>query len=314
MERHRPPVPTDAADQRAPAPAAAQRPGGAAAAAVAGSRQLLAQRQAIDALAQSPAMRAQHQRTESLQRALAQGAPQAHGNGAVLQGAFIVNHNRITGDALNTWLKTYAGPTQMHVAAMVRRWDGDASYTTDHDDDIAAFTAAKTAAEDKESIASGNETVAGAIRADEPRAVAWDDVATWAAWYFNGLEYQDNATGGWHSNRQGWLPGDPTEDGHPTRYVEFRRPGAVGTKDVDKLERCIFDLLSGRCWPNAHYDSGYVEITGVPSGFKNRMLNIAYVATGMKARADTMTDEENQAAGNGLAKIGWLLTTLANEA
>lgn len=101
--------------------------------------------------------------------------------------------------------------------------------------------------------------------------------------------------------------------GRPTRYVEFRRPGAVGDKEADKLERCIFDLLTGGCWPNAHYDGGYVEITNVPAAVKKRLLSIAYAATGMKERADRMTAQEIVAAGAGFVKIQWLLTTLNAE-
>jgi hypothetical protein len=314
MERQSHKTPADAPAQRAASPrTTAERSDGTPGAAVDHSPRILAQRQAIQALQQSPAMAVQQQRAESLTRAAADNASVA-GRSGVVQGAFIVNHTQITGNALKTWLGDFVKPDQLHVAAMVRRWDADGSHTTDYADDIAAYTAAKTAAEDKDEILQGNETVAGAIQAGDPQAVPWASVRTWAAWYFNGLEYQDNSTGGWHSNRQGWLPGGATEDGHPTRYVEFRRPGTVGKKDADKLERCIFDLLTGRCWPNAHYESGYVEITGVPAAFKNRMLEIAYVATGMKARADEMDTQETQEAGNGFDKIRWLLATLAKEA
>jgi hypothetical protein len=223
----------------------------------------------------------------------------------VIQGAFIINGKALTGEVLESWIETYTyGRPELE--AVVRGWATDDGHTEDYDDDIKAYEEVKKAA--TEAIEGSNSSVGQSIdRNAPPNTVAWESHPVWAAWYFNGLEYQDNKTGGWHSNRAGLLPGDATEDGAPTRYVEFRRPGAIGEKEVDKMERCIFDLLSGRCYPNAHYDGGYVEITGIPSGVKNKLMNVALFCTGIRERAKAMTEEEKGEAGEGLAKIQWIL-------
>ncbi|MHA7129229.1 eCIS core domain-containing protein [Algoriphagus namhaensis] len=223
----------------------------------------------------------------------------------VIQGAFIIKGVALTGEVLDKWLEDYIyGRPELE--AVVRGWATDDNYTEDYDDDIKALKEANNVA--KETIASSNSEVGESIGTNAPpNTVAWDTHPVWAAWYFNGLEYQDNKTGGWHSNRAGLLPGNATEDGAPTRYVEFRRPGAVGKKEVDKMERCIFDLLSGRCYPNAHYDGGYVEITGIPNGVKRRLMNIALDCTGIKERAKAMTQEEKLEAGEDFEKIQWII-------
>jgi hypothetical protein len=128
--------------------------------------------------------------------------------------------------------------------------------------------------------------VALQITNQQPLAtVDYNDVRAWGTWYFANLEYQDNKTGGWHANRLTLLPGAATEDGEPTRYIEFRCPGASGVKDETKLERCIYDWISERFWPNAHYDRGYVEITGVPPAVKKKLrtkalATLAFIAEG----------------------------------
>lgn len=141
-----------------------------------------------------------------------------------------------------------------------------------------------------------------------PKAVSYDDVKQWADWYFAGVQYQDNKTNGWHSNRKELLPGTATSDGEPTRYVEFRRPGAVGEKDKTKLERCIFDLFTSKCYPNAHYDEGYVEISNMPSSITKSMGAVAFVATGMKQLVDAQEVDISQ--GNPLEKKTRLLAKL----
>ena len=122
--------------------------------------------------------------------------------------------------------------------------------------------------------------VASKIRNTDPiAAINYTTVQQWADWYFSGLEYQNNKTGGWHENRHNLLTGGPTPEGSPTRYVEFRRPGATyGVKDYTKLERCIFDLYTYRVYPNAHYDKGYVEITNIPLPVKRNLWNLAITA------------------------------------
>lgn len=222
-----------------------------------------------------------------------------------IQGAFIIKGVALTGETLTKWLKEYTY-NRPELEAVVRGWATDDNYTEDYDDDIKAFKEADKVA--TEAIASSNSEVGESIGTNAPPiAVSWDTHPVWAAWYFNGLEYQDNKTGGWHSNRAGLLPGNATNDGAPTRYVEFRRPGAIGTKEVDKMERCIFDLLSGQCYPNAHYDGGYVEITEIPNGVKSRLMNIALDCTGIKELGKAMTEEEKVEAGVGFAKIQWIL-------
>jgi|SRR5271169_407484 len=146
---------------------------------------------------------------------------------------------------------------------------------------VSEVTKATTGATSKEGQA---RFVALQITNQKPLAtVEYNDVSTWGSWYFANLEYQDNKTGGWHANRLTLLPGAPTEDGEPTRYIEFRCPGASGEKDNTKLERCIYDWISERFWPNAHYDRGYVEITGVPQSVKKELRTkvvtvLAYMA------------------------------------
>lgn len=285
----------------------ADRPHGLADA-IFNSPRLAAQRKLSEGIQNSPRMVAQRRQIERMSAAAAR--PMQRGSG-VVQGAFIVGGVPIAGAALDLWIQNNVPKNSPHVAAMIRSWDQDANYNTNHASDIDAYIEADSKSKDK--ILSQNSTVAHGIVQGPPNAVDWATVPVWAAWYFSGLEYQDNKTGGWHSNRQGWLPHGATVDGRPTRYVEFRRPGAVGDKEADKLERCIFDLLSGRCWPNAHYDGGYVEITNVPAPIKTRLMNIACVATGIKERKDRMTPQEIQAAGVNFAQIQWLLTTLNAE-
>jgi len=226
----------------------------------------------------------------------------------VVQGQFIVNGDPKTGDALNTWIDTYVAKPE--VEAIIRKWAGDVSNTTNHETDVKALEAAKKAAVD--TIAAENTEIGELIQADdEPNAASWGDYPVWSAWYFPGLEYQDNKTGGWHSNRKGLLPGDATDDGAPTRYVEFRRPGAVGTKEKDKMERCIFDLISRRCWPNAHYDGGYVEITNIPAGVTKRLFDIAFESTGLKEKYGSLSATKKTSLGTDKAVvIQWLIDHL----
>src|SRR5262249_18083761 len=128
--------------------------------------------------------------------------------------------------------------------------------------------------------------VASKIRNTRPiNTVDYNIVTKWADWYFAGLEYQNNKTGGWHENRHDLLEGGTTEEGKPTRYVEFRRPESTyGMKDYTKLERCIFDLYTQRLYPNAHYDKGYVEITNVPRAMKQKLWILAIQANDAQVR------------------------------
>ncbi|WP_297338470.1 DUF4157 domain-containing protein [Algoriphagus sp.] len=226
-------------------------------------------------------------------------------NSKVIQGAFTIKGVTLLGKTLEDWIKTYTyGHPELEV--VVRQWATKKEHTEDYANDLDALSEAEKAA--KGIIARSNSIIGRSIaRSAPPNMVAWDSYPVWGEWYFNGLEYQDNNTGGWHSNRASLLPGNATQDGAPTRYVEFRRPGAIGEKEVDKMERCIFDLLSGRCWPNAHYDGGYVEISGVPSGTKQKLLKTALFCTRIKEIAKKMTDNEKNEAGEGFAKIEWLI-------
>lgn len=273
---------------KAPATAAPREPQAAAAS------------QAASLADSSPRQLAQRRQIQSLFGPAGRGGP-------VLQGAFIVNGNAITGANLDTWIETWVAEDKPEVAAMVREWAGDVGHTKDHATDLEAYNEAVSKATDKRN--AQNSTVAHAIgQQNPPNVVAWGTVPIWAAWYFAGLEYQNNSTNGWHANRSAWLPsGVATPDGQPTRYVEFRRPGAIGEKEADKLERCIFDLLTGRCFPNAHYDGGYVEIGGVPAAISRSLYMTAYAATGLKDRAARMTAQEIATAGQGPARTQWLL-------
>jgi len=118
-----------------------------------------------------------------------------------------------------------------------------------------------------------------------PAAIDYQTVKEWADWYFAKLEYQNNATQGWHENRHGLLEGGATEGAAPTRYVEFRCLGSeYGVKDYSKLERCIYDLFTGKVYPNAHYDKGYVEIANVPQSIKGKLLGLTIAAHDAKKR------------------------------
>jgi hypothetical protein len=137
-----------------------------------------------------------------------------------------------------------------------------------------------------------NDYVAHQIGPGNAATVNYNNVQTWADWYFSQIEYQNNKTQGWHGNRNSWLPGAPTEDGKATRYVEFRRPGAYGENERTKLERCIFDIIEQRCWPNAHYDGGYVEITNVPATITNKLMYMAWGSSnGMKDHWKSMNPQ-----------------------
>ena len=237
--------------------------------------------------------------------------PPPSDNKHVVQGKFIINNVEKTGDDLKEWIETYAYG-KPEIEAVIMGWAKDGSNTTNHSNDIKAYEAAKKEVED--TISSDNATIGEQIQASgAPAQIGWDAYPVWSAWYFSGLEYQDNKTGGWHSNRKGLLPGTPTDDGAPTRYVEFRRPGAIGTKEKDKMERCIFDLVDHRCWPNAHYDGGYVEITGVPTSVKKSLFEQAYVSTGLKQRRSEMTEEEKATAGAGKVLVQWLIDNLKSD-
>jgi hypothetical protein len=143
-----------------------------------------------------------------------------------------------------------------------------------------------------------NDYVAHQIEPGNVATVNYNNVQTWADWYFSQIEYQNNKTQGWHGNRNSWLPGAPTEDGKATRYVEFRRPGAYGENERTKLERCIFDVIEQRCWPNAHYDGGYVEITNVPATITNKLMYMAWGSSnGMKDHWRSMNPQP-AATGN----------------
>lgn len=201
--------------------------------------------------------------------------------GSSVQRAVIVSGVPVAD--IDQWLRDHpAGP---EAEAIIREWHADAAETTDHDDDQAVLDRAQR--EHASRIVTQRGRVQHALtavpRANPPPQVDYGTVSAWGAWYFAELEYQNNQTNGWHANRLGLLPGAATADGEPTRYVEFRRPGAVGVKDETKMERCIFDLLDNRCWPNAHYGAGYVEITNVPAAITSRLGRLAFVSTGMQA-------------------------------
>jgi hypothetical protein len=242
-------------------------------------------------------------------------APASGGQGPAgeerVQRKFIVAGVEKDAQGVKDWISAYVSPEHSEIGVVVKKWAKTEGYTKNHENDTAAYSAADEEA--KKSVAYENDQVAGNISASEVGSVAWSDYEVWASWYFGGLEYQDNKTNGWHQNKAGLLPGDPTAEGVPTRYVEFRRPGAVGKKETTKMERCIFDLLSGRCWPNAHYDGGYVEITGIPGSVRQQLLNTAFTATGMNVRAKAMTKEEKDKAGTGFEKIAWLLEAMKKE-
>lgn len=130
---------------------------------------------------------------------------------------------------------------------------------------------------DSNDITAVNAYIAHQIAPGKPRQVSYTNVQTWADDYFKGVEYQNNSTGGWHMNRNGWLPegdGQATAAQEPTRYVEFRRPNSIGENERTKLERCIVDFIDGRCWPNAHYDGGYVEITNLSNDIKKKLYTL----------------------------------------
>ncbi len=265
--------------------------------------QQAASSQAASLADNSPRQLAQRRQLQSLFGA-------ANPSGPVLQGAFIINGNPIADGALTTWIQTNVPRSKPAIAAVIRGWAQDVGYTTDHADIAAAYRAAELEAEGK--IAAQNSTVAHQIaQQNPPNAVAWAALPIWAPWYFVGLEYQNNATNGWHANRHNWLPGGSTPDGEPSRYVEFRRPDAVGKKDVDKLERCVFDLETHRCYPNAHYDGGYVEIANVPGGVGQALYNKAVRANGMQERENAMTPLELANNPAGVVRIRWLLARLA---
>jgi Domain of unknown function (DUF4157) len=144
------------------------------------------------------------------------------------------------------------------------------------------------------SVEEQNAYVASLIQHGVPAQVDYSNVKGWADDYFSGVEYQNNKTNGWHENRHGYLPGEPTAEGQPTRYVEFRRPGAYGEKEKSKLERCIFDLIDLKCWPNAHYDGGYVEIINVPQAVIKNMFDMAWSSTGMEELFQNAKKEGNK--------------------
>ncbi|WP_152600114.1 hypothetical protein [Cellvibrio mixtus] len=230
-------------------------------------------------------------------------------NSTVIQGEFKINNLTKSADETESWITDWATP---EMGAVVRKWANNPAHTKNYNTDMDAYNAAKQEAA-REVDRQNAEVGALISTSNPPAAVAWGDYAVWAAWYFSGLEYQNNSTGGWHSNRAGLLPGGATTDGDPTRYVEFRRPGAVGEKDKDKMERCIFDLLSGRCWPNAHYDRGYVEVTGIPGNIRQSLLDSALEISGLMERKKSMTLAEKAVAGAGFVLIGWLINKVKEE-
>ncbi|QKQ77793.1 DUF4157 domain-containing protein [Nostoc sp. TCL240-02] len=155
-----------------------------------------------------------------------------------------------------------------------------------------------------------NDYVAHQIGPGNVTTVNYNHVQTWADWYFSQIEYQNNKTQGWHGNRNSWLPGAPTDDGKATRYVEFRRPGAYGENERTKLERCIFDIIEQRCWPNAHYDGGYVEITNVPATITNKLMWMAWGSSnGMRDHWKSMNPQP-AAAGNLAARNRAILDSM----
>ncbi len=236
---------------------------------------------------------------------------QCHSGSPVIQGEFKINNVAKSAAEVESWITTWSASPEMD--AVVRKWANTPGHTKNYATDLDAHNEAKQEA--AREVDRQNAEVGALISTNNPpAAVAWGDCAVWAAWYFSGLEYQNNSTGGWHSNRAGLLPGGATTDGDPTRYVEFRRPGAVGEKDKDKMERCIFDLLSGRCWPNAHYDRGYVEVTGIPGSIRQSLLNSALDISGLMERKKIMTATEKAVAGAGFTLIAWLIDKVKEEA